>query len=240
MESLNTVVLAGGIGSRLQERVSSLPKPMASVAGRPFLEYILDRLVAAGLRDIVLSVGYRADAIQAHFGVEYRNAALSYAAEGEPLGTGGAVVHALAGRGGDAALVVNGDTLLDIDYGEFIAWYRRAPARAALAIRKMPDTGRYGSVLVSGECVTDFVEKGTAGPGYINAGVYILQPAIFEEYGLSGTFSLERDLLQRHCARLSPRAFQTDAYFIDIGIAEDYDRAQTELFQAAQDRGTGG
>jgi D-glycero-alpha-D-manno-heptose 1-phosphate guanylyltransferase len=229
---VRTVILAGGLGTRLRSRTGELPKPMASVAGRPFLAHLLDRLTAAGLTDITLSVGYRAEAIRQHFGESYGGARLTYAVEAEPLGTGGALAHAL-GNGGPA-LALNGDTLLDLDYRAFLAWYQQEPAAFALALKKLDDAARYGTVSVSGERVTGFREKGQPGAGLINAGVYILQPEVFARFGLSGAFSLERDLLERHCAALAPRAYPTDAYFIDIGVPEDYDRAQNELAHAGR------
>lgn len=226
---MKAIVLAGGFGTRLRERVPDLPKPMAPVAGRPFLEYVLDRLIAGGVREIILSVGYRAEVIMNHFGNNYCGAVVSYAVEEEPLGTGGAIAHALRGENNTAALVLNGDTLLNIDYAQLMRWYLQAPTQIAMVLRSVPDAARYGSVLVSGERVIGFAEKGRAGAGLINAGVYIVQPDTFKVFGLSGRFSFETDLLQRHCDQLTPRAFLTDSYFIDIGVPDDYDRAQSEL-----------
>jgi len=202
---------------------------MAPVAGRPFLEYVLDRLIAGGVSEIILSVGYQADTIVAHFGHAYRNAVVSYAVETEPLGTGGAIAHALRGKGEDAVLVLNGDTLLNVDYREFMRWYGQSPTQVAMVLREVPDVARYGSVLLSGERVSGFLEKGNVGPGLINAGVYAVQPGVFETFGLSGKFRFEADLLQQYYEALSPRAFLTDAYFVDIGVPDDYERAQREL-----------
>lgn len=223
------VVLAGGLGTRLRARVPSLPKAMAPVGGRPFLEYVLDRLIVGGITEIILSVGYRADVIIQHFGRSYGAAVLDYAVETAPLGTGGAIRYALEGRGADPALVLNGDTLLDLEYAGFIEWYLKLSGPVAVVLRKVQDVARYGLVLVSGERVTGFLEKGGCGPGLINAGVYIVQPQVFDNYQLAGNFSLEKDLLQRHYKLLQLRAFITDGYFIDIGIPEDYERAQIEL-----------
>ena len=222
-------MLAGGLGTRLREMVPDIPKPMAPVAGHPFLEYILNRLVAGGITEIIFSVGYRANAIIDHFGDAYHDVAVSYAIEAEPLGTGGAIAHALHEETNASILVLNGDTFLDIDYEEFIRWYKENPVSIAMVLRKVPDTSRFGSVLLSGERVVGFEEKGKGGPGLINAGVYIVQANVFEELGFSGKFSFETEFLQKLCAVLEPRAFITDAYFIDIGIPEDYERAQYEL-----------
>ncbi|MRR54803.1 MAG: D-glycero-D-manno-heptose 1-phosphate guanosyltransferase [Deltaproteobacteria bacterium] len=226
---MKAVVLAGGLGTRLKGRVPNLPKPMAPVAGRPFLEYLLDRLAGAGVHEVILSVGYRWQAIADHFGEEYRGMRLRYAVEVEPLGTGGALAHALNGEGDEPVLVLNGDTLLTVDYSELFFWFLAELAEVGMVLRRVPDAARYGSVVVRDGRVAEFLEKGCSGPGLINAGVYLLKPAIFSRLGLSGRFSLEVDLLQRHREELSPLAFITDAYFIDIGIPEDYDRAQREL-----------
>lgn len=229
---MKAVVLAGGLGTRLRERVPELPKPMAPVAGRPFLAYVLDLLMRDGFDDIVLAVGYRWEAIRAHFGASYGGAAIRYAVEAEPLGTGGAIAHAFATAGiagSEAALVLNGDTFLDLDFAALRAWYAQAPVACAMVLRQVDDTARYGRVAVAGGTVAGFAEKGRSGPGLINAGVYVLQADVFARFGLSGRFGLEADLLQRHCADLAPRAFVTDAYFIDIGVPQDFDRAQTEL-----------
>lgn len=226
---MKAIVLAGGLGTRLRERVPDLPKPMAPVAGRPFLEYVLDRLIAGGVNEVILSVGYQAEIIMNHFGKIYQNVAISYAIEDKPLGTGGAVVHALTGKGDEPVLVLNGDTLLNVDYSELMHWYMQAPTQVAMVLRKLQNVSRYGSVKVSGKRVVDFLEKGKCGPGLINAGVYIIQPGVFEDFGLTGVFSIEVDFLQKYCETLSPGAFLTDSYFIDIGVPDDYERAQREL-----------
>lgn len=226
---MKAIVLAGGLGTRLRERVVDLPKPMAPVAGRPFLEYVLDRLIRGGITDIVLSVGYMADAIIGHFGNSYRDAAIRYSGEDEPLGTGGAIVHALSGQGDEPYMILNGDTLLAIDYSELLRWYEREPVDIAMVLRAVTDVSRYGAVLTSGDRVIGFTEKERAGVGLINAGVYIVRPALFDRYDLAGKFSLEADLLQPHCRLLAPKAYVTEGYFIDIGVPEDYDRAQHEL-----------
>jgi D-glycero-alpha-D-manno-heptose 1-phosphate guanylyltransferase len=226
---MKAIVLAGGFGTRLRERVPELPKPMAPVAGFPFLKYILDRLIIGGIEEIILSIGYRADVIISYFGNSYRSIPITYAIEAEPLGTGGAIFHALKGEVDQDVLVANGDTLVDIDYAQLVNWYQEQPQSVAILLKEMEDVSRYGSVIVSNGVVSGFIEKGTIGSGLINAGVYFLPASVFKAFGLKGTFSLEKDLLQAHCTDLSLRPFITNAYFIDIGIPIDYERAQYEL-----------
>jgi len=233
---MRAVVLAGGLGLRLRERVAVLPKVMAPVAGRPFLEYVLDQLIAGQVSDVVLSVGYQAETIIRHFGDSYRTLPLRYAVEAEPLGTGGAILNALTGLGDEPAIVVNGDSLLDIDYHEFMEWYWRQPVSFAVVLRSVDDVARFGAVDVQRDVVTGFIEKGRAGPGMINAGVYILRPGLLRELGLSGKFSLETDFLQKHYRAIQPRAYITSAFFIDIGVPSDFDRAQHELARMASSR----
>lgn len=227
---MKAVVLAGGLGTRLRERLPDLPKPMAPVGKRPFLEYLLDHLIAGGIRDILLSIGYRFEAIQEHFGASYRDATIRYAIETKPLGTGGAIVNALRGEQKDApALVLNGDTLLTLDYGALINWYEESPWPIAMALTKVADVSRYGAVMVNGERVTGFAQRGKSGPGVINAGVYILCASVFSKFELPDAFSFESELLQPYCGVLNARAYVTDSYFIDIGIPEDLDRARREV-----------
>nr|WP_145544881.1 nucleotidyltransferase family protein [Variovorax boronicumulans] len=227
---MKAVVLAGGLGTRLRERVPDLPKPMAPIAGRPFLAYLLERLKASGVVDAVtLSVGYRADLIQSFFGKDFDGMPLDYAVEAEPLGTGGAIAHALHGAADVPTLVLNGDTLLDLELPALVDWYARAPEALAMVLRQVDDAGRYGAIRTEDGRVTAFLPRGPAAPGLINAGIYLLRPSLFTELGLDGRFSFESDLLQRHVDRLRPRAHVVDAYFIDIGVPDDYDRANREL-----------
>lgn len=228
---MRAIVLAGGKGTRLSRLVPDRPKPMALVGGRPMLEYILDRLIAGGINEIVLAVGYRAEVIRNHFGPRWGGAAIAYAEEAEPLGTGGAVAHAVADQPGEAMLVVNGDTFLNLDFAALLAWYDRqaSESAAAMVLCAVADTARYGAVSCSAGEVTGFSEKGVGGPGLINAGVYVLDPAVFDRFALKGAFSLETDLFQRHLDALRPKAFVTDSFFIDIGVEEDFLKAQTEI-----------
>jgi len=225
---MKAIILAGGAGTRLRSIVPDLPKPMAPIAGRPFLEYLIERLVRGGVTDIILSVGHRAEVISSHFGASWGGATISYAIESEPLGTGGAVAFAAKGWTDSLVLVVNGDTYLGIDFADLVAWAASTPA-AGMVLRSVEDTARYGAVLCTAGLVRRLAEKGEAGPGLINAGVYLLNPAIFSRFGLTGRFSLESDLLQPHAEALRLRAYVTDGLFIDIGVPADYLRAQIAI-----------
>lgn len=209
---------------------------MAPIAGRPFLEYLLDRLVEAGYRHVVLATGHLSELIVAHFGSCYRSLALTYSHERTPLGTGGAVLQALRSLPEAPALVLNGDSWLDMDLSAFDAWCEARPQTDAMVLREVPDVSRYGSVRLDGERVTAFGEKAGAGPGLINAGIYRLRLSTFAGFDLPAAFSIENDFFHLHIKRLGMRGFVTDGRFIDIGVPEDFDRAQTDLPRWAQCR----
>jgi len=229
---MQAIVLAGGFGTRLRARVADVPKPMAPIAGRPFLEYVLDRLAAAGCQRVVLATGYLSEIIEQHFGASYRGMAVSYSVETTPLGTGGAVLRALRLMPDEPTLVLNGDTWLDMDPATFVHWaQQRAPASAVL-LRRVNDVSRYGCVELAGERIVRFGEKSASGPGLINAGFYWLQLAAFERWAFPESFSLENDFFQAHLSDLDLRGTVTEGQFIDIGVPDEYDRAQVEIPQA--------
>ena len=231
---MQAVILAGGFGTRLRARISDVPKPMAPIAGRPFLEFLLDRLEAAGCTRVVLATGYMSEIIEGHFGDRYGSMRVDYSVETTPLGTGGAVLRALRGMPDEPTLVLNGDTWLDMDLRAFADWaQQRAPADVVL-LRRVDDVSRFGSVALDGECITRFGEKSGSGPGLINAGIYWLHRASFERHAFSETFSLENDFFQSHLAQLDLRGTVTEGEFIDIGLPEDYDRAQLAIPGAQQ------
>jgi len=222
-------VLAGGLGTRLRGVVNDLPKPMAPVHGRPFLALVVDRLVDAGFELAILAVGYRHEAIRAHFGDEYRGLALRYSVETEPLGTGGAIRLACAQTRARDVFVLNGDTYLDLDYRDMLDAHTHAHAGLSMAIAHVPDVERYGTLEFDDGIVQAFGEKGRSGPGWINGGTYVLGPALRARLRPDGAFSFEQDLLVPEVASIRPFAFHTSGLFIDIGVPEDYLRAE-EIF----------
>jgi len=225
------IVLAGGFGKRLRQVVPNLPKPMAPVAGRPFLEILLTALGEKGFDRLVLSVGYKAETIVAYFGDRFAGIDLAYEIEDRPLGTGGALRRALARCAFDHVYVLNGDTYLDLEAAEIEAQWQseRVPLIVAAEV---PDTARYGRLSTAGKRVTGFLEKGVGGLGLINAGCYVFPPAIARDFPDAETFSLEADFLAGAIKRSSFHCFVSRGQFIDIGVPEDYARAQTLLAQA--------
>lgn len=225
---MEAIVLAGGFGTRLREVVTDVPKPMAPVAGRPFLEILLGSLAQKGFVRVVLSLGFMAEKISSHFGSRFAGLDLAYVVEDTPLGTGGATRLAAAACTQDHVFVFNGDTYLDLEV-DLLEQQWQARRHPIVVGRQVPDTTRYGRLVVDGERITDFAEKGIAGPGLINAGCYVLARDALAAFPLNQSFSIETDYLVPELARSVVEVFVTEGMFIDIGIPEDYARAQTLL-----------
>jgi D-glycero-alpha-D-manno-heptose 1-phosphate guanylyltransferase len=224
------LVLAGGLGTRLRQAVPDAPKAMALVAGRPFLEILLDQLAGKGFERVVLSLGYMADKITSHFGSTYAGMKVDYVIEASPLGTGGGVRLGLAHCQADHVFVLNGDTYLDLEVDAVeVEWQRHR--RPIMVCRRVADTARYGRVHLdeTGRRLAGFSEKGVTVAGLINAGCYVLQPNQLDAFAAGSAFSLEADYLVKAAAAAAFDVFITAGHFIDIGIPEDYARAQIEL-----------
>lgn len=229
------IVLAGGFGTRLAHVVPDVCKPMAPVAGRPFLRFIMDQLAAAGVEHVVVADGYRREQIEGFFGAGYRGMDVVYSPEETPLFTGGAVKQALARCQGDWVFVMNGDTWLDIDFAAMEAAAEGAPegVKAAVAVKRMRSFERYGTVDVDAEgAITAFHEKRPCADGLINAGVYLVRRDALE--AMPAKFSLESDWFERVVTDGALRACVCEGGFIDIGVPEDYELAQTMLAPLAR------
>jgi D-glycero-alpha-D-manno-heptose 1-phosphate guanylyltransferase len=235
MTGIPAIVLAGGLGTRLRSVISDLPKPMAPVCGKPFLHYIFQYLRKQGISDVVLSVGYKSEVIKDFFGEKYAGINIRYAVEQEPLGTGGGIAQAMAMIDSDA-FVLNGDTFFDVDLTELYDFYKKANAEIALALRRMYRFDRYGTVEAGNrDRVLQFHEKQYRNEGLINGGVYVLNKNLFrkveeiEEAPLPQKFSFEKDILEKHLNHLHFHGKEFKGYFIDIGIPEDYSKAQEDF-----------
>lgn len=226
--TMEAIVLAGGCGTRLRHAVADLPKPMAPVAGRPFLEILLNCLAKKGFLRIVLSVGYLADRIVGYFGNRFSGVDLIYAVEETPLGTGGAVRLALTRCEADHVFVFNGDTYLDLEVAHVEAHWQ-AHQRPIIVAREVPDTARFGRLELRQRNVSRFLDKGVSGGGLINAGCYVLPPDALNAFPLGQAFSLETEFLADAVQHTVFECFVTHGHFIDIGVPEDYARAQQEL-----------
>lgn len=225
---MEAVILAGGLGTRLRTAVPNLPKPMASVAGRPFLEIILTALARKGFSRVILSLGYMAEKVVSYFGDSFADMSLVYEIETSPLGTGGALRRALAPCKSDHMFVFNGDTFLDLEVSKLEAHWQ-ANHLPIIVGRNVADTSRYGRLETEGQHVIGFTGKNIPGPGLINAGCYVVPGHLLDSFELNQAFSLETDFLEFAVKSQHFSLFVTNGFFIDIGMPEDYLRAQTEF-----------
>jgi D-glycero-alpha-D-manno-heptose 1-phosphate guanylyltransferase len=225
------VILAGGLGTRLRDVVSDIPKSMAPVNNKPFLAYLMDYLLKNGIKRVVLSVGYMHEKILKCFHNNYKGIELIYSMESEPLGTGGAVALAMKSVISDEVLILNGDTLFDVDLKGFYDFYIKKHADILLALRFAEDASRYGSVFCDDTGrITAFREKETIPvPGLINGGIYLMKKNYLNLFQLSAKFSLEKDCYAKCCKESYIYGYVTDDYFLDIGIPGDYNKAQNEF-----------
>lgn len=223
------IVLVGGLGTRLRDVVPDLPKPMAPVAGRPFLAYLLDQFVHGGMRRAILATGHMAEKVERVIGRRWQGMEVVYSREAEPLGTGGAIRHAMQLLSGDAVHLANGDTFVRVDLHKLEDFTRASHLPIGMALAWVSDSARYGAVEVEAGRVVGFQEKGSSAPGYINAGTYFLTSDGIAELPPVKNYSFETKVLRPKALAGKVAAFGNSSDFIDIGIPDDYRRAQ-DLF----------
>lgn len=223
---LEAIVLAGGLGTRLRSVVSDLPKPMAPIGDKPFLRYILKYLQKNGITRTILSVGYKWEIIKEYFGDKFENIELIYSVEDEPLGTGGAIKKAMTQAKNNQVYIINGDTFFNVDLQSLEL---QNDSKLILSLKQMNEFDRYGCVESDdNNFVTAFTEKGYKKSGNINGGIYLASIDIFDNYDLNEKFSFE-EFMQDNFQKLKASVKVFDNYFIDIGIPEDYEKAQSEI-----------
>jgi D-glycero-alpha-D-manno-heptose 1-phosphate guanylyltransferase len=201
---------------------------MAPIADKPFLAWQIEYLIQQGVTRFILSVGYKAETIRAYFGAEYLGAQIVYAEETEPLGTGGAIQFALAQAKAQRVFVLNGDSLCAIDLHALRELTKAQPKAVGIAVKHVENAGRYGAVAFAepSNLVGAFGEKSSSAPGYINAGIYDLPTALFNDLNLVPPFSFETSVIQQLVGN-NLYALEAGNFFIDIGIKEDFLNAQT-------------
>ncbi|MFC2137178.1 nucleotidyltransferase family protein [Bacteroidota bacterium] len=223
------IILAGGFGTRLKGAIKDIPKSMAPINNKPFLEYILRYLVQQNINHIILSVGYKHEIISNYFGDSFKSASIKYAIEDEPLGTGGGIFNAMNYLKNDEAIIINGDTYFDVNLFDFYHFHITYCSELTLALKKMKNFERYGSISLNNYRITSFQEKNFVEDGYINGGIYVCDKNTLYEKIKKEKFSFEKDFMEKYIDDLNIMGFTSNNYFIDIGIPEDYERAQIEL-----------
>jgi len=224
------IVLAGGLGTRLRSAVPDLPKCMAPVAGRPFIYYVINYLRMQGIEKIIFSLGYRHEVILEWLQKEYPSLDYDYVIEDEPLGTGGAIQFALQKAVTENIFIANGDTMFHFDAKAMLAQHLQNDAACTLALKPMHNFDRYGVVTLNeNNTISSFKEKQYYKSGLINAGLYLVNKRDFLSKSFAQKFSFEKDYLEQFVDEGLFSGVASDTYFIDIGIPEDYNRAQTEF-----------
>jgi D-glycero-alpha-D-manno-heptose 1-phosphate guanylyltransferase len=223
------VILAGGFGTRLQSVVADVPKPMAPVNGKPFLEYLLNYALQQGIQHVVLSTGYKHEVIENYFGTSYKTLAISYAQEVTPLGTGGGIQLALKKCKEKNVVILNGDSFFEVDLKVMEQKHDAVKSEFSIAAKKMFNFNRYGIIQTQGSKISAFEEKREVAEGIINAGVYIIDREKFLALNLPEKFSMEKDYMEKFFPTHEFNAFEFNGYFIDIGIPEDYEKAQEDF-----------
>lgn len=225
---MEAIILAGGFGTRLRCVVPDLPKPMALVANRPFLKYIIDDLIEKGITKIILAVGYKKEVIIDYFGCKYKETEILYSLEEDALFTGGAIKLALNLCNNNNVFVVNGDTFFDVDLLSMKYFHRDNRALLTIAAKKMKNSSRYGTIKSKNGRILSFEEKRPVAEGTINGGIYYLNKNLFDGF-ISNKFSFEQDFMVNNVKELPFFAYESNGYFVDIGIPEDYFRAQKDF-----------
>jgi len=230
---MEAIVLAGGLGTRLRKSVTDVPKPMAPISQRPFLEYLLNYWIGQGVDRFICSVGYKWKIIQNYFGSSYNGAAIEYSIEKTPLGTGGGVMLALNKLDKkQPCLLLNGDTFFKVPLANFLKFHNQESAEISLALRHVSGANRYDWVILNSDSSVQRFELRSQNvkSGLINGGVYLLNPEVFkfETWDGSSKLSLEYDMIPNALNKNKKlKGFICAEKFIDIGIPEDYEAAAT-------------
>jgi D-glycero-alpha-D-manno-heptose 1-phosphate guanylyltransferase len=226
---IEAVVLAGGLGTRLRGVLADDPKAMAPVAGRPFIDWLLDALNDAGIGRVVLAVGHRRERLMDHVGSRHGQLVVDYSVEESPQGTGGALRQAVELVRTPDVLVLNGDTFVDLDVGTMLATHRSVGTGLTMGVREVDDVGRFGALDIQGGRVTGFAGTPRAGAGWVNGGTYIIGEAVRPWLRRPTPYSLEADVLKPYVERWGAAAHVLAGTWIDIGVPDDLRRAQRLL-----------
>lgn len=225
------IVLAGGLGTRLRGVIGEIPKCMAPVGGQPFLHWLFRYLEQQACARAVLSLGYRHEVVLDWLEGKDFPFAVDCVVEKEPLGTGGGMALALGACRAEDVFVVNGDTLFNASFERLLQTHQNTGAETTLALKPMREFDRYGTVQMNAQnAVLSFEEKQPRTEGLINGGIYLLSRERFVSRNLPPRFSLEKEYLEPAVLEKGILAAHVDdGYFIDIGVPEDYERAQGEV-----------
>jgi D-glycero-alpha-D-manno-heptose 1-phosphate guanylyltransferase len=227
---MEVIVLAGGLGTRLQGVIGAYPKCMAEVNNRPFLAYIFDYLAQQHCVRVILSLGYKHEVVTDWLATQDVPFVVDTVIEHEPLGTGGGILLAMRQAAADNVVVLNGDTMFMVDLKKMMDFHLAHHSCTTLALKNMKDFDRYGVVKTdTAGIIKSFEEKKHHEEGMINGGVYIVnQHSLFTKH-LPAKCSFEKDYLEKNTVHNKFYGFEDNGYFIDIGIPQDYEQAKTDF-----------
>jgi mannose-1-phosphate guanylyltransferase len=230
---VDAVILVGGLGTRLRPLTLSAPKPMLPTAGVPFLTHLITRVRDAGVRHVVLGTSYRAEVFEDHFGDGAElGVELEYVVETAPLGTGGGIRNVADALRGDTVLVFNGDNLIGLDLGAFLAAHQSRGADVTLCLHRVPDPRAYGCVPTDPDGrVTAFLEKHpNPVTDQINAGLYAFRRQVIDSIPTGRPVSVERDTFpQLLAAGANVFGYLNDGYWRDFGTPADFVAGSADL-----------
>lgn len=226
----DAIILAGGLGTRLRSEVPDLPKCMAPVAGKPFLDYVITYLIGQGVNRFIFALGYKHEAILKHLETNWPDLMFEFTVEDTPLGTGGGIRLAAQKVIGSSYFVLNGDTFFDVDLNGLQSMHVGNEAEVTIALKKMFKFDRYGAVVVDEHhIIKKFQEKTYRESGLINGGIYLVQKQFLDQINVTGPFSFEKEVLERFVEKKCIFGFESNGYFIDIGIPEDFKKANKDF-----------
>lgn len=227
---MECIVLAGGLGTRLQSAVADVPKCMAPVNGQPFLHYVFDYLELQGCTRVILSLGYKHQYVLQWLATQQRGFSVDYVIEQEPLGTGGGIQLALTKANSNDVVILNGDTMFRVDLNELLQFHTGKKAATTLALKPMTNFDRYGVVSIDDNGrINAFEEKKHYTEGLINGGIYVVNKDALSAKNLPVKHSFEKDYFEAFVHEGNMYGFVSDTYFIDIGIPSDYEQAQQDF-----------
>lgn len=228
---IDCIILAGGLGTRLRSVVSEVPKCMASVCNQPFIYYILSYLKKyKNIDKVILSLGYKHEVLTSWLTKQHFPFEILYSIEDKPLGTGGAIKKNLQLATTEEVVIMNGDTFFDVNLNQLLEQHRNAQSKLSIALKSMKEFNRYGNVAIdNNNRVISFNEKRYCKQGQINGGIYIMNKNFKLLDSLPDKFSFETEVLQLQAKEGALFGFVHNGYFIDIGIPEDYQKANIEF-----------
>ncbi len=226
---MEAIILAGGLGTRLRSVVADVPKCMAPINNIPFISFIITYLQNEGVEKFIFSLGYKSEIVINFLDEKFTSLNKKYSIETEPLGTGGAIKKACEHATTNDVIVVNADTMFNINLSTLLYFHKENKASCTLALKELQNFDRYGIVeLNTNHSIFKFKEKQFCTVGNINGGVYILNVTDFLSKELPSKFSFEKDYLEKYVAENTFYGTTFENYFIDIGIPEDYKKFEED------------